>query len=305
MPTPLLRSVVVALGDIKLAHSVFALPFALAASFLVGATDGGRIEWARFSGQLVLVVLCMVCARTWAMLVNRLADHRYDAENPRTAKRAVAEGRLSVQRGWGVALTSAALFGALCGLFWVFFDNPWPLLLCVPVLLWIAFYSYTKRFTALCHLFLGGALAVSPLAAAIAIGGMEGLTAHWQTLVPLALFVLLWVGGFDVAYALQDLDFDSERGLHSVPAALGWRGALWASRGLHLLALTALVFTPLADDRLGLLAWCGVGLVGALLAFEHLVLHMRGLAGLPMAFFTLNGIVSVMLGSLLVVDVLL
>lgn len=290
--------------DIKLAHSVFALPFAIAASFLV-AYAGGSTGWARFGGQLALVVACMVSARTWAMLVNRLADHRFDKDNPRTSRRAVASGTLSVSRGWGIALASAGVFVGFCSLFWVFFANPAPLALCVPVLAWIALYSYTKRFTAWCHLFLGGALAISPLAAAIAIGGWEGLSANAGALVPMAVFVLFWVGGFDVAYALQDLDFDRETGLRSIPALLGWSGALWASRALHTLALVALVWIPYAEARLGVMTWSGVALTALLLAFEHVVLHRRGLQGLPVAFFTLNGVVSVLLGGAIVADVLL
>lgn len=290
------------MGDIKLAHSVFALPFAIAGAFVVGA---GQMGWGRLGGQLTLIILCMVAARTWAMLVNRLADHRFDAENPRTARRAVAAGRLSVSRGWAIAGASAAIFCAACSLFWVFYANPWPLLLSVPVLLWIALYSYTKRFTALCHLFLGGALAVSPLAAGIAIGGMSGLEAHASPLFAMAGFVLFWVGGFDIAYALQDLDFDSEHDLHSVPAKLGWRGALWASRGCHAVAFTLLCLVPLADARLGPITWVGVLLTFGLLVYEHLVLHKRGLAGLPMAFFTLNGLVSILLGTLTSIDILL
>ena len=301
-PPSLAQGVASALGDIKLAHSVFALPFAIAGAFLAAADGQGTIEWARFAGQLGLVVVCMVCARTWAMLINRLADRVFDRENPRTARRAVADGRATPAQAWGIAGASALAFVGVCALFWWWYGNPWPLLLSLPVLLWIAFYSYTKRFTALCHVFLGGALAVSPIAAGIAIGGLDGMLGHWQPLGALALFVLLWVAGFDVAYALQDLEFDTERGLRSVPVALGWRGALWLARAMHLLALVALAMTPLSDPRLAALTWVGVALTGALLAYEHRVLHKRGLEGLPMAFFTINGIVSVVLGLVLVKD---
>lgn len=300
----LLASLGIALRDIKLAHSVFALPFALAGAVLVAHRAGTGVDWGRFSGQLALVIICMVFARTWAMLINRVADHRLDADNPRTARRAVASGALPVGRAWTFAGVSTLAFVLCCAGFWVFFGNPWPLILSVPVLGWIALYSYTKRFTALCHLFLGGALAVSPLAAGIAIGGPEGLIANLAPLGAMACFVMLWVAGFDVAYALQDLDFDRERALRSIPAALGWRGALWVSRGLHLLALGALACVPLSDPRLGVFTWTGVALTAALLAWEHRVLHARGLAGLPMAFFTINGVVSLLLGALLTLDTL-
>ena len=239
------------------------------------------------------------------MLVNRLADREFDAGNPRTARRAIASGRVPVGRAWGIAVASALAFAALCALFWVFFGNAWPLLLSAPVLAWIAFYSYTKRFTALCHVFLGGALAVSPLAGAVAIGGMEALVAHLGALSGLALFVLFWVAGFDIAYALQDLGFDRERGLRSVPASLGWRGAMWVSRAMHAIALASLAFVPVVDERLTIVTWSAVVITGVLLVFEHGVLHTRGLAGLPMAFFTVNGVVSLVLGVMIAVDILL
>lgn len=324
-----------ALADIMIAHSVFALPFAVLGAFLATplftpggaglrpvagpARDGaigpppgwlGDRPIARFLAQLALVVVCMVLARTWAMLVNRLADRRFDRDNPRTARRALASGRLGVRQALAIALGCAALFVGVCALYWPLFDNPWPLTLSVPVLAWIAFYSFTKRFTWLCHVFLGGALAASPLAAAIAVDAMGWLSAGpfappAATLLALAAFVALWVAGFDVAYALQDLDFDRRTGLRSIPAALGPRGALWAARALHAGALAMLVVAWRAESRLGWLFVAGVVLVGAILLFEHVVLARRGVAGLPLAFFTLNGCISLTLGSLGCLDVAL
>ncbi|MGP1345802.1 MAG: UbiA-like polyprenyltransferase [Phycisphaerales bacterium] len=295
----------IALGDIKLAHSVFALPFAVIGAVVARArsADGGTAWWSFFVG-IVLVCACMVAARTWAMLVNRLADHRFDAANPRTAGRAVASGRLGVREGWAMALVSAGLFVVLAGGFWVALGNAWPLALSVPVLGWIALYSYTKRFTALCHLFLGSALALSPLAAAIAMNPevVFGWTATGSALVTLSGFVMLWVGGFDVAYALQDLAFDRERGLRSVPSALGVGGALWVSRGLHAGALVCLAGFVWREPSMGALAWAGWAAVGCLLVWEHAVLARRGVAGLPLAFFTLNGVVSCLFGVLAVTD---
>ncbi len=145
---------------------MFALPFAIFGAFLARTTE--QPTWSAFGGHLALIILCMVCARTWAMLFNRLADRRIDAQNPRTSGRVFASGQLSPKQGWIAAGLAAGLFIGATSLFRVFFANPWPLLLSVPVLAWIAFYSLTKRFTALCHLFLGGALAASPIAAAIA-----------------------------------------------------------------------------------------------------------------------------------------
>ncbi len=140
-------------ADIKLAHSVFALPFAVLGAFL--AWPETRSAGA-FAGQLGLVVICMVFARSWAMMVNRVADAKIDAANPRTAGRAIPAGRLDRRHATMIMFAAAALFMGACALFWVFFQNPWPTILGAPVLAWIALYSYTKRFTALCHLFLGG-----------------------------------------------------------------------------------------------------------------------------------------------------
>ncbi len=289
--------------DIKLAHSVFALPFALLGATLA-RPDGEPA--GRFLSKLSLIVVCMFFARSWAMLINRLADARIDAHNPRTKNRALASGQLSMTRGWGVALACAGLFVLTTTLYLVLFDNPWPIILAVPVLIWIAFYSYTKRFTWLCHVFLGGALAASPIAAAIAVDGFAwmdhsptALTIFW-----LAGMVLMWVAGFDVIYALQDLSFDREAGLNSIPAAFGWRNAAWISRFLHAAAFIMLVLAWRADPRLSIWFGAGVAIVALLLIFEHAVLAKKGKAGLSMAFFTINGIVSCVLGITGIIDVL-
>lgn len=313
-------------ADIKLAHSIFALPFAILATFLASPyagytpleADGLLKSWTdtqRFWGQLGLIVVCMVLARTWAMLVNRLVDRDIDARNARTQRRVFARGALTVKQGWIAAGACATGFIALCGLFGVLFGNIWPLSLSVPVLAWIAFYSFTKRFTAWCHVFLGGALAVSPLAAVIAIdpAALQTLTVVWW----LAGFVLLWVAGFDVMYALQDRDFDRANRLSSVPAKLGTRGAVWVSRGLHALAFGALVMAWRSEPRFGTLFLIALGAVAGLLIVEHVVvssLARKSLATNPdgsdnpppalnMAFFTLNGVVSCVVGALGVLEV--
>jgi 4-hydroxybenzoate polyprenyltransferase len=290
-----------AASDIKLAHSVFALPFAVLAAFLARDPDAG---WGRFAGQLALVVVCMVLARTWAMLFNRIADRGFDAANPRTARRAVASGALPAARAWGLALASAGLFIAAASLFGVFFANWWPAVLAAPALAWIAFYSLTKRFTALCHIVLGSALAASPLAAALAIDPGVYASPTAAALWWLAAMVLLWVAGFDVIYALQDIDFDRQANLRSIPARLGWRGAAWVARALHAGAAAALVVAWHGEPRFGWVFGAGVAVVLATLVLEHLVLARRGQAGLDMAFFTLNGVVSCVLGVAGVVDVL-
>ena len=301
-PLSLPAKLKLAAADIKLAHSVFALPFALLGAFLARPILG---SWRVFAGQLAIITLCMILARTWAMLINRIADIRIDAANPRTQRRILASGQLSRREGTLIAAACALGFIALTAIFFILFHNPWPLILSIPVLIWIAFYSFTKRFTALCHIFLGGALAASPLAAAIAIN--PAAIATTPALWFLAGMVLLWVAGFDVIYALQDIDYDRSVQLHSIPAALGWKNAIRVSRLLHLGAFTLLILAALPatghEPRFGPVFLTAVALVGLLLIAEHAILAKRGKAGLDMAFFTINGIVSCVLGAAGILDV--
>jgi len=301
VPTPSLAARLrVAAGDIKLAHSVFAMPFAVMGAFL--ARDAGH-PWSDFGWMLVIVVVCMVLARTWAMLVNRIVDRKFDAANPRTARRALASGRLSLRSAVGIALGCAGLFVLAASAFYWLFNNPWPAMLAIPVLAWIAFYSFTKRFTSLCHVFLGGALAASPAAAAIAVNPSS--LADTPAVLWMAGMVLFWVAGFDVIYALQDVEFDQRTGLFSIPSRLGPTRAIWLSRAMHAAAFACLVTAAMVEPRFGVIFWIGVGLVGVLLCLEHVVLARRGKAGLDMAFFTLNGIVSCVLGIAGVADLLI
>lgn len=304
-----------ALSDINLAHSVFALPFAVLGACLAspafasrsagagGAGGPPRREWGAFAGQLALVIACMVFARTWAMLVNRLADRRFDAANPRTARRVFASGLVAAHTGWAFAALSALGFIACCGVFWAAFDNPWPLALSVPTLAAVAFYSFTKRFTWASHVFLGGALAASPIAAALAVRpeALADTPAIWT----LAGNTLLWVAGFDVLYAMQDIDFDRGAGLRSVPAAFGARRSAWISRALHVGAVACLVATAALEPRLGWLFATAALAAAGLLVFEHAYLAQKGLSGLPVAFGLVNGVFSVMLGAVGVADLVL
>lgn len=296
-PVSRLRTLRVAAGDIKLAHSVFALPFAILGALLARpeGTPG-----ARHALQLVLVVACMIAARSWAMLANRLFDRAYDAANPRTARRAIPRGTLAPRAAAAIMAGAGAAFVTLCALFWLLLANPWPLALSVPVLAWLAFYSVTKRFTALCHLVLGLSLAASPLAAAIAVdpGALRDTPALWW----LAAMVALWVGGFDVLYALQDLDFDRRTGLRSIPAALGPSGALWVSRAMHGAAVASLVLARRADPRLAGWFTLGIAVVAVLLVVEHVVVARRPRHDLEPSWFTLNGAISCVLGALGAVD---
>lgn len=301
--------VAIAARDIKLSHSIFAMPFALLAAFLARPRE---MPWPRFAFALGLVVVCMFVARSWAMLINRLADRSLDAVNPRTARRAFASGRLSPAFGVGLTLSLGACFLLVTATFWFAFSNPWPLLLAVPVLVWIGLYSFTKRFTWACHLFLGTSLAASPLAAAIAINpAVLGLEARSSgSVVPgsgaalwcLASMVTFWVAGFDVIYALQDVSEDKRQGLFSIPSRLGVRAGIWISRVLHLLAVVCLIAAWRLEPRLGTAFGAGVALVALLLVVEHRILARRGQAGLDAAFFTMNGLVSLVVGCLGILD---
>ena len=289
------QKAVVAMGDIKLAHSVFAMPFAILGAFLVAPRNpDATINWTTLGKILVLVVVCMVFARNWAMLFNRVADAKIDADNPRTARRAFASGALSKRDGIIMLGLNALAFVVTCSLFGFLFSNWWPTILSVPVLVWIAFYSLTKRFTWLCHVFLGGALAASPIAAATGTNPDVVLDTH--AVLWIAGMVLCWVAGFDVIYALQDLDYDRDTGLNSMPERFGWKGALWISRVLHVGAIVCLLMALRSNDALGAIFSIAIGLTGLLLVWEHTLLIKRGREGIPMAFFTLNGIVSVVLG---------
>lgn len=285
--------------DIKLSHSIFALPFALLAAYLA-ASDGGYILHRNWMA-LLLILVCMVLARTVAMTVNRLADSQLDAQNPRTAERAIPSGKLSFGYVLTVAILCAAGFIIAAGGFWLVGNPPnrWPLILSPLVLVWLGFYSFTKRFTSLSHLFLGSALGLSPLAAVTAVN-----PAYLSQPAPylLALMVICWVAGFDVIYALQDVQADRRQGLHSLPARLGVEPALWISRGLHLLALGALIATGSVTSSLGTGFAAGVVIVASLLILEHALVWGSKTHHIDMAFFTANGLISLLLGVLGIVD---
>jgi len=298
---------IIAMRDIKLAHSVFAMPFAILGAFLVAPISGEfsdhKIDWTQLSKMLILIVVCMVFARNWAMLVNRVADVDIDSKNPRTSRRAFASGKLSLRDGYLLLIINAIAFMITCTLFGLLFQNWWPTILSAPVLIWIGFYSFTKRFTWLCHVFLGGALAASPIASAIAVGPDQ--LAQTPAVFWIASMVMCWVAGFDIIYALQDLDYDKEVGLSSVPAKFGWKRAAWLSRLLHLVAIASISIAWLTEPNFGAVFVGAILIVAGILIYEHVILAKRGKAGIPMAFFTLNGIVSLVLGAAGVIDLLL
>jgi 4-hydroxybenzoate polyprenyltransferase len=283
--------------DIKLSHSVFALPFALLATFLAAAHRSELPDVA----TLGLIVLCMVLARTAAMAMNRWADARFDADNPRTAKRAIPSGRLSSRFVLGAIVVCGLAFIAATSGFYSLRGNPWPLMLSPLVLAWLLAYSYTKRFTWMCHLFLGSALALSPLAAAIAVE-----PAYLGRPEPYLLFamVMSWVAGFDILYALQDTDIDRTAGLYSIPSRLGESTALAISRLLHAISLTSLIYLAKLSPVLGTLFSVGVVIVAILLIIEHAIVWRSKTHHINIAFLTVNGVISLLLGALGIADVL-
>ena len=293
MPTAL-RHV---LEMIRFSHTLFALPFALLAALMAWTArtpGGGRSEfrWLHLAG----ILLCMVCARSAAMAFNRIADRRLDAANPRTRNRHLPAGLLRVRSVAGLTLACSIGFVAATLLFW---PNPLPLWLSVPVLAFLLGYSYAKRFTMLAHFWLGAALMLAPVCTWIAVRG-ELVLAEPADLVPpvlLGLAVLLWVAGFDILYACQDVDFDRAAGLHSIPARLGVPAALRLAASCHAGMIGALAaLPPLAPQLpLGPVYWCGIGGVAILLVYEHSIVRPNDLSRVNVAFFHVNWIISLAL----------
>ena len=286
--------------DIKLAHSVFALPFAvLAASMAAYHAGGGRILWGDFWTALVLVVVAMVFARTAAMLANRIVDHRIDAGNPRTQGRAIPSGRLPMRSAIVAFGVSVAGFFLVCVLFGLLRGNWWPTILGAPVLLWITSYGLFKRFTWWCHVWLGASLGLSPVASAIAV---DPASLSGPSIWLLGGMVTCWVAGFDVIYALQDRDVDRRDGLQSIPARFGVRGAIRFSRALHLLAVALLYAVARTEPGFGGPFMVAVGVVATLLVVEHATVHRWGTTRMALTFVTINGLVSILVGVVGVVE---
>ena len=247
-------------ADIKLSHSIFALPFALLAATLAARSPGAAwgVTWG--VGTFVLIVICMVCARTVAMAANRVLDAELDQHNPRTARRALPSGQLHRPFVLGLIALFSLGFVAACGGFWLLYGNPWPLALSLPVLTFISAYPLFKRFTALCHYYLGACLALAPICAWIAVAANVAI----EPLL-MAANVLLWTAGFDVIYATADFESDRRTGVHSLPSRLGLAKALWVSRITHVLAIGCLVALGFASPDLGWLWLAATGVVAVLL----------------------------------------
>jgi 4-hydroxybenzoate polyprenyltransferase len=280
---------------VKLGHTVFGLPFALAAAVLAhrfAVAHGGE---GLSSSRLALVVLAFTGARAAAMGWNRIIDRRFDAQNPRTADREIPTGVISVRAAACFTIVAAAVFVAAA-----FALGPVPAALAGPCLVVVLGYSLFKRFSWTSHLFLGLALALAPGGAFVAV---TGSFSGWWLAIPLMLAVATWVAGFDVLYALADADFDRAHGLHSIPARFGIRGALVVSALLHVATVAALVALHVVAD-LGPVHLCGVLLVAAILGYEHSIVRPGDLRRLDRAFFDLNGYVSLGYLAAVVVDVL-
>jgi len=234
---PLLHQLVAFARTIRLSHSLFALPFALGVALVAEPPVPA-------AGALVLIVACMVVARTAAMGMNRVADAALDARNPRTAGRAIPAGRLGRRTALGLTLASGAVFVALAWGFYPLRGNAWPGLLAVPFLVILFGYSWTKRVTALTHWVLGLALGLAPVGAWVALRGEVGGVA-----VLVGAGVLFWTAGFDILYALQDVEVDRREGLRSVPARLGPRAAHWVAGGCHVLTVALLALAIVYDQQ--------------------------------------------------------
>jgi len=273
---------------VKFSHTVFALPFALAATALAARGHGITL------GQVVAILVAMAGARTAAMGFNRIVDRRLDARNPRTANRELPAGKVSVRGAALLTAASAVIFvgaaaslGRLC-------------LVLSPVVLGLVLgYSFAKRFTWLCHLFLGLAIGIAPAGAWIAVRGELGWPAIW-----LVAAVATWIGGFDILYALADRDFDRREGIHSIPARFGVRAALVISAVLHVGTVAALLAAGHAA-QLGIIYYFGVAAVLGILIYEHGIVRPSNLSRVDVAFFNLNGYVSVVYFAATLVAVLL
>ena len=271
---------------IKFEHTIFALPFALIGALL--ASNGLPSAW-----QILWIVLAMVGARSAAMTFNRIVDSRYDSLNPRTEKRALPAGTLSMSFAVAFTIVMAVLF-----VFSAAQLNTICFYLSFPTLAILLFYSYTKRFTALSHLFLGLAIGLAPLAAWLAVRGEFA----WPPVL-LSGAVMFWIAGFDIIYAMQDLEFDKRQGLFSLPSQIGGARALFLSSAFHVATIVLLLATA-RWMGLGAIAYAGIAVVGGILFWEHRIVKPNDLSRVNVAFFSLNGYVSILLLLTFATDIL-
>jgi 4-hydroxybenzoate polyprenyltransferase len=283
---------------IRFSHTIFALPFALLSAILAWQLEAFRPL------DLVGILLCLVFARSAAMAFNRLVDRRWDALNPRTANRHLPAGTLTVRTVWLFTLVTTLGFLLSTTLFLLRDPaNYWPLYLSLPVLAIVLCYSLTKRFTSLAHFWLGFALMLAPVAAWIAIRGIVSFQ-DLSTPLLLGAAVLFWVSGFDILYACQDADFDRQAGLHSIPARLGIRNSLRLAAVCHAIMFGLLVGLGFLVPSFGVIYFSGLALIAALLIYEHWIVRPDDLTRVNQAFFQVNGIISMGLLLLVIVQLL-
>ena len=272
------------------AHSVFALPFAMIGFFLGVTTTDQPFRWL----TLLLVLLCMVFARNAAMAFNRYLDRDIDAKNPRTVMRDIPAGRVSATEALTFVLVNCVLFVLATA-----FINPLCLYLSPVALFVVLFYSYTKRFTALCHMVLGLGLSLAPIGAYIAVTG------HFNIVPVLYSFaVLFWVSGFDIIYALQDEEFDKGEKLHSIPTALGRKNALRLSEVLHVLSAVCVIL-PILFSPFSWAYYLGVAFFCSMLIYQHLLVKPNDISKVNKAFMSANGIASVIFALCFLADAFL
>lgn len=274
---------------VKLPHTIFALPFALVGATLASYTHPVRPR------DLALILVAFTAARFAAMGFNRIVDRAIDARNPRTAMREIPAGKLTVGQATAAVVVACCVFMGAAALL-----NPLCLALAPFALGWILFYSYTKRFTRWAHLVLGLGLAIAP------VGAYLGITGSWNpALLVIAGAVLCWVAGFDILYSLQDMEFDRAQGLHSVPAALGARGALVVSRVLHGACAALFVVLGVLVPPLGALYFAATAVITVMLVYEQSLVRADDFSRIDAAFFNINGAISVLFFALVLVERLL
>ncbi len=281
---------------IRFSHTLFALPFALMSAALAWKSEG-QFRWLDLFG----ILLCMIFARSTAMAFNRLVDRKIDASNPRTARRHLPAGLLSVTAVASFTIFCSAGFIASTLIFYYREPaNPWPLYLSVPVLIFICLYSLTKRFTALAHFWLGASLMLAPISAWIAIKGLELMVPP----LAIGLAVLFWVAGFDILYACQDADFDRQAQLHSIPARLGIRRSLRLAALLHALMIPFLICLHFVAPVLGTVWLTAIFFVAILLIYEHRLVKPHDLSRVNAAFFQVNAVISIGLLIAVIIEVM-
>jgi len=283
------------LSLVKFSHTIFAMPFACIGFFLATANQNTTTstDWWLF----LKVILCMVFARSAAMAFNRYADRDIDEKNPRTVSREIPAGTISPENALYFVIVNCLLFTLT-----TYFINPLCLYLSPIALAVVLGYSYTKRFTALCHFVLGLGLALAPIGAYVAVTGV--FDDNSKIAIIYSFVVLFWVSGFDIIYALQDEDFDKSLGLNSIPAALGKKRALMLSNLLHIIC-GGLVILAGYQGNVGIYNWIGTGIFICLLTYQHFLVKPHDLSKVNLAFFTTNGIASAIFGSLVIIDLFL